>query len=75
MVQGENLSAAEQHLQRAIQLEPENPSYLLSLAQVELRRNDLNAARRTLEGLRARYVDPQLRAAAEGLLNGMERAK
>ncbi len=75
MVQGENLSAAEQHLQRAIQLEPENPSYLLSLAQVELRRNDLNAARRTLEGLRARYVDPQLRAAAEGLLHGMERAK
>jgi tetratricopeptide (TPR) repeat protein len=37
MVQGENLALAEQHLQRAIQLEPENPACLFSLAQLQLR--------------------------------------
>ena len=40
MVQGEDLPAAEQHLARAVQLEPENPGYQLSLAQVQLARND-----------------------------------
>jgi len=68
MVQGENLSAAEQHLKKAIQLEPENPSYLLSLAQVQLRKNDPDAARHTLEGLRVPYIDAELRAHAKGLL-------
>jgi tetratricopeptide (TPR) repeat protein len=68
MVQGDDLSAAQQHLQKAIQLEPENPSYLLSLAQVQLRRNDPDAARRILEGLRAPYIDAELRAHAKDLL-------
>ena len=40
MVQGEDLSAAEKQIQRAIQLEPENQSYLLALAQVQLARSD-----------------------------------
>jgi len=31
MVQGDNLALAEQHLQRAHRLEPENPAYLFSL--------------------------------------------
>jgi len=37
MVQGEDLPAAEKQIQRAIQLEPDNQSYLLSLAQVNWR--------------------------------------
>jgi tetratricopeptide (TPR) repeat protein len=68
MAQGENLPAAEQHLQRAIQLEPENLSYHLSLAQAQLRRNEIEAARRTLEPLRLPYVEAQLRAHAEEIL-------
>ena len=59
MVQGEDLSAAEKHIERAIQLEPENQSYLLTLAQVQLASRDPAAARRTLEPLL-----PALRRAA-----------
>lgn len=73
MVQGDNLALAEQHLQRAIQLEPENSSYLFSLAQVQLRKQDLAAARRTLQPLLLPNVDPKLRAQAEEMLQGIDR--
>jgi tetratricopeptide (TPR) repeat protein len=68
MVQGENLTAAEQQLQLAIQLEPENPAYLLTLAQVQLRDRDPNAARRILEPLLLPNVDAKIRAPAEVML-------
>jgi Flp pilus assembly protein TadD len=68
LVQGDDLPGAERHIGHAIQLEPENQSYLLSLAQVQLARHDPVAARRTLEPLRLSYVDPQLRAHAEEML-------
>ena len=68
MVQGENLPLAEQHLQRSIQLEPDNSSYFIALAQLQIRRNNPEAARRTLEPLRLSYVDPRLRQHAEELL-------
>ena len=67
-VQGGDLPAAERHIGCAIQLEPENLSYLLLLAKVQLARNDPAAARRTLEPLRLGYVDPQVRAHAEEML-------
>jgi tetratricopeptide (TPR) repeat protein len=73
MVQGDNLALAEQHLQRAIQLEPENPSYLFSLAQVQLRKKDLDAARHTLQPLLLPNVDAKLRAHAEEMLQGIAR--
>jgi len=72
MVQGDNLVDAEKHLQRAIQLEPENQSYLFSLAQVQLRRNNPGAARRTLEPLRLSYADTRLRAHAEEMIKEIE---
>ncbi len=68
MVQGENLADAEKHIQRAIQLEPENQSYLLTLAQAQLAHQDPAAARRTLEPLRLPYVEPQIRARAEQMI-------
>jgi len=68
MVQGENLAAAEQQLQQAIQLEPENSSYLLTLAQAQLRDRDPDAARRTLEPLLLPNVDAKLRAPAEAMI-------
>jgi tetratricopeptide (TPR) repeat protein len=71
MVQGQNLALAEQQIERAIQLEPENQSYLLTLAQVQLARRDPAAARRTLDPLRLPYVEPQVRAHAEAIIKAM----
>ncbi len=73
MVQREDLDEAEQHLQKAIQLEPENQGYLFSLAEVQMARKDAAAARRTLESLRLPYVDAKLRADAEQMLKEMDR--
>jgi tetratricopeptide (TPR) repeat protein len=73
MVQGDNLALAEQHLQRAIQLEPENPSYLFSLAQVQLRNHNLDAARITLQPLLLPNMDAKLRVHAEEMLQGIAR--
>jgi thioredoxin-like negative regulator of GroEL len=59
------LPAAQEHLERAIQLEPENQSYLVELAQVQMRRNEIEAALRTLAPLQQPNVDEKLRASAE----------
>ena len=72
MVQGEDLAGAEQHLARAVQLEPENQGYQLSLAQVQLARNDPSAARRTLASLRRPNVDARVRADAEEMLRQLD---
>jgi tetratricopeptide (TPR) repeat protein len=68
MVQGENMAEAEQHLQRAIQLEPENSSYQVTLAQIQTRKGNVDAARHTLEPLRLSYVAPEIRKRAEEML-------
>ena len=68
MVQGERMAEAGQHLQRAIQLEPENLSYQLSLAQFQYRTRNAGVARQTLEPLLRLNVDAKLRADAAELL-------
>jgi tetratricopeptide (TPR) repeat protein len=68
MAQGENLPLAEQHLQLAVQLEPDNPYYLLALADAQARNKDPEAARRTLTALFLPTVEAKLRAQAEELL-------
>jgi tetratricopeptide (TPR) repeat protein len=73
MVQGEDFGSAEQHLQRAIQLEPENQSYLLSLAQAELIHKGPEAARKTLAPLLLPNAEPKLRSHAEQMLQEMSR--
>jgi tetratricopeptide (TPR) repeat protein len=73
MVQGEHLAEAGQHLQRAIQLEPENQSYLLSLAQFQFRTKNAGAARQTLEPLLRLGGDAKLRADAEELMQEINR--
>jgi Flp pilus assembly protein TadD len=72
MVQGEDLAAAEKHLARAVQLEPENPGFQLSLAELQLARHDPAAARRTLTALRLPNVDPRVRAHAEAMLRHLD---
>jgi len=73
LVQEEAPASAEKHLQRAIQLEPENLSYLFSLAQAQLLKDDLSSARRTLDLLRRPYVEAHLRLRAGELLQEIER--
>ncbi|HEY1787758.1 MAG TPA: tetratricopeptide repeat protein [Verrucomicrobiae bacterium] len=68
MVQGEDIAAAEQQLNAAIELEPENPSYLYTLAQAQLRARDPEDARRTIQPLLLPTADPKLHAAALELM-------
>jgi tetratricopeptide (TPR) repeat protein len=71
MVQGENLATAEQQLQLAIRLEPENQSYLLTLAQAQWRNKDSDAARLTLGPLLLPVADAKLRAFAAQMIREM----
>ena len=73
LVQGENLAKAEQHLRRAIQLEPENPAYLFPLAQLQMRNRNPAAARQTLEPLLRPGVEAKLRGEAEALMKEINR--
>lgn len=73
MVQGEQLAEAGRHLQRAIQLEPENLSYLLALAQLQSRTRNLAAARQTLAPLLQPNAPAKLRSAAEKLMQEINR--
>jgi tetratricopeptide (TPR) repeat protein len=68
LLQGDDLAEAEKHLQRAIQLEPENQAYLFSLAQLQMQRNEPDAARQTLEPLRLPYANTKLKAHAEEMM-------
>lgn len=72
LLQDGDLANARQHVSAAIELEPENPSYLLTLAQVEIAERDPVAARKTLEPLRLPYVDDKLRAQAEEMLKNLQ---
>ena len=72
MLQGEALAEAGMHLQRAYQLEPENPSYTLSLAQYRYLTHDPTTARLTLEPLLRANADPKFRSLAESLRREME---
>jgi tetratricopeptide (TPR) repeat protein len=72
LIQGQDAAIAEKHLQKAVQLEPENLTYLLSLAQSQLLKNDFVSARKTLDLLRRPYVSENLRARAAQLTKEIE---
>jgi tetratricopeptide (TPR) repeat protein len=72
LVQGDDLAGAEGHLKRAMQLEPEDESCELSLAQVQMRENDAAAARRTLGSLELPYVDKEVRTVAGELMKELD---
>jgi tetratricopeptide (TPR) repeat protein len=75
LLQGDELAEAEKHLQRAIQLEPENQAYLFSLAQVQIQKHEPEAAQRTLEPLRLPYADRRLKAHAEEMMKQIQALK
>ena len=68
LAQNGDFNLAEQHLQLAIQLEPENPYYLLSLADEQFRNRKPEAARQTLATLLLPTVEAKIRAQANELL-------
>lgn len=74
LVQADDLAAAEIQLQSAIQLEPENPAYLISLAQAQLAERKPAEARKTLGPLLRPGVEADLRKPAEELLQAIGRA-
>jgi tetratricopeptide (TPR) repeat protein len=63
-----NINVAEQHLQLAVQLEPENPYYLLALADTQFRNREPAAARQTLATLLLPSAEAKVRARASELL-------
>jgi len=69
MVQGDHLEVAQEQLLRAIQLEPENHSYLLSLAQLQMRTQNPAAARQTLQPLLRPNEAEEIRTQAQAMLN------
>jgi tetratricopeptide (TPR) repeat protein len=71
MVQ-EDPAAARAHLTQAVQLEPENGRYALSLARAQLMSKDITGARRILEGLCRPYAEPEIRSRAETLLRNIK---
>lgn len=71
LIQGDP-AAAQKQLHAAIQLEPERPAYLLTLAQAQVRAGDVTSARRTLESLALPYVDQRLRQRAKEMLREMD---
>lgn len=73
LVQGEKLNEAETELKKAIELEPENQSYLLSLAQAQLINEGADTSKRTLQLLLKPGVDTKLRTTAEQMIEEMER--
>jgi tetratricopeptide (TPR) repeat protein len=68
MVQGDDLAAAGQQLQYAIQLAPDNQSYLIALAQLDIRQQNPEAARQTLQTLLRPNVAEEIRTVAQKLL-------
>jgi tetratricopeptide (TPR) repeat protein len=75
LVQGENFGVAEQHLQIAVQLEPEQSAYLLALAQAQFRNQKPDAAMQTLQPLLAPGVDAELREQAVEMLRELKAAR
>lgn len=68
LLQNEDLSSAGQHLKQAMELEPDNLAYTLTLAELEVAQRDAVGARRTLEQLCLPYVSAPLRTQAEQML-------
>jgi tetratricopeptide (TPR) repeat protein len=75
LVQGENLTAAENQLHAAIQLDPENPAYQFSLAQVQLRNRNYDDARHTLQPLLLPYIEGEIRTNAAQMILEIDRLR
>jgi len=71
LVTGEQLDDAAMLIKRALTLAPGNQEYALVLAQIHLRQEKFDDARRLVEPLARNADDPQTRAGAQSLLNAV----
>ena len=73
LVTSEGLDESVALLKRALALSPGNQEFAYALAQVYLRQQDYEAARRTVEPIARGGADPQMRARAQSLLETITR--
>jgi tetratricopeptide (TPR) repeat protein len=71
MVTGEQIDESIELLKRALQLAPGEERFRLDLAQLHLRKQDFDAARRIVEPLAQNSPDPQIKADAQSLLKSI----
>jgi tetratricopeptide (TPR) repeat protein len=72
LVTGEQLEESVALLRKAIQLAPGEEQFHLALAQIHLRREEFDAARKIVEPLANSAPDPQTRAGAQSVLNSIK---
>jgi tetratricopeptide (TPR) repeat protein len=68
LVTGEQLDESIAMIKRAVALSPGSEEFLLLLAQLHMRKQDFDAARKAAEPLAANGADPRLRANARSML-------
>jgi hypothetical protein len=69
---GENLKEGMEAVKIALRLEPQNKWYALTLAQLQVRTQEYEAAKKTLEPLLAGDADPALKRSAESTMKMIE---
>jgi tetratricopeptide (TPR) repeat protein len=72
LVMNDNLDEAVKMLKRARALAPGNEHYALILAQIYLRQENFDAARKTIEPLTRDTSDPQLRSYAQSIFDAVQ---
>jgi Flp pilus assembly protein TadD len=71
MVTGEQLDESIELLKRALQLAPGEDQFRLNLAQLYLRKQDFDAARKLAEPLSQNSPDPQIKASAQSIVKSI----
>lgn len=69
---GESLKEGEELLKAAVRIEPQNSHFALTLAQIQARAQNYEAAKKTLEPLLASTSDPGVKASAESTMKMIE---
>lgn len=72
MVTGEEIDESLELLKRALQLAPGEERFRIDLAQLYLRKQDFEAARKIVEPLAQNSPDPQVKTRAESLLKSID---
>jgi tetratricopeptide (TPR) repeat protein len=71
-ITGENLKEGIEEVKNALRLEPQTKWYTLTLAQLQVRTQDYEAAKKTLEPLLVADADPALKRSAESTMKMIE---
>lgn len=71
LVTGDQLDESIELIKKAVALSPGSEQFLLVLGQLYLRKEDFDAAKKTVEALAEKGADPQIRATAKSLLSSI----